>query len=83
MHDLTTCQSCKRLIATDFSFCPYCGAERAQSYEFRKLLDEPFDRMEGVVQEYSLRRLESLSERLDDLEIDLNDLLRRASSSRR
>ena len=83
MRELTACPSCNRYIATDFTYCPYCGTRRAKSYEFRKLLDEPFDTMETRVQEYSLRRLESIGERLAMLEVDLDAILRNASASRR
>jgi hypothetical protein len=83
VRELTTCPSCHRYIATDFSYCPYCGSERARNYEFRRLLDEPFDAMEVLVQEYSLRRLESIGERLEMLEVDLDAFLKNASGSGR
>jgi hypothetical protein len=79
VRELTTCRSCHRFIASDFSYCPYCGLERVRHYEFRRLLDAPFDRMELDVQEYSLRRLEELERQLDVLEIDLQRLLDRIS----
>jgi len=77
VRDLTTCHSCHRYIATDFAYCPYCGVERARHYEFRRILDAPFDRMEQSVQEYSLRRLEIIEHQLCVLETDLQDLLDR------
>ncbi|MFW6313378.1 MAG: hypothetical protein ACOC2N_05785 [Spirochaetota bacterium] len=77
MRELTTCHSCNRYIAPDFAFCPYCGAERVRHYEFRQLLDAPFDRMERSVQEYSLRRLEVIEQQLRVLEVDLQHLLDR------
>ena len=77
MRDLTTCHSCNRYIATDFAYCPYCGAQRAHHYEFRRILDAPFERMEQSVQEYSLRRLELIEQQLRVLETDLEDLLAR------
>ena len=75
MRELTTCHCCQRYIATDFSYCPYCGSERAHGYEFRQLLDEPFERMEKQVQEFSFRRLTQLEERLHVLETDLDTIL--------
>ena len=75
MRALTTCHSCRRLIAPDFSYCPYCGSARVRQYEFRQLLDTPFERMERSVQEYSLSRLESIEEQLAVLESDLQHLL--------
>jgi hypothetical protein len=46
-----------------------------KDYEFRQLLDEPFDRMERQVQEFSLRRLVRIEERLITLESDLDTLI--------
>jgi len=79
VRELTTCHSCNRYIAPDFAFCPYCGAERVRHYEFRQLLDTPFDRMEQSVQEYSLQRLEIIEQQLRVLEVDLEHLLDRKS----
>jgi hypothetical protein len=75
VRELTSCQFCNRYIAPDFRYCPYCGAERIRHYEFRQLLDEPFDRMERQVQELSFRRLTSLEERLLLLESDLDTMI--------
>lgn len=75
VRDLTACHSCQRYIAPDYRYCPYCGTERVKHYEFRQLLDEPFDRMERQVQEFSFRRLVRLEERLLVLESDLDTLL--------
>ena len=75
VRELTSCRSCHRNIAPDFRYCPYCGEERVRNYEFRQLLDEPFDRMERTVQEYSFQRLIILEGRLLDLETDLENLL--------
>lgn len=75
MRELTTCRSCHRYIAPDFAFCPYCGTARARHYEFRQLLDAPFERMERSVQEYSLYRLELIEKRLCALEGDLEQFL--------
>lgn len=75
MRELTTCQHCHRYIAPDFAYCPYCGRRRAENYEFRRLLDTPFERMEQSVQEYSLRRLEVIEQQLQSLEVDLQHLI--------
>lgn len=82
VRELTTCQFCHRYIAPDFAYCPYCGNKRARHYEFRKLLDAPFDEMERSVQEYSLRRLEIIEQRLQVLEVDLQQFLDQTTSSR-
>ena len=82
MRELTTCHSCRRYIAPDFAYCPYCGAERARHYQFRQLLDAPFERMEQSVQEYSLRRLESIEQQLHTLEVDLERFIEHKASSR-
>jgi hypothetical protein len=82
VRELTTCHSCNRYIATDFAYCPYCGAERARHYEFRRLLDAPFSRMERSVQEYSLQRLEILERQLSVLESDLQRLIDRPPTRR-
>lgn len=79
---MTTCHVCHRFIAPDFSFCPYCGTERVRHYEFRRLLDDPFERMERSVQEYSMRRLEVIEQQLRVLEIDLETLLARRPAGR-
>ncbi len=75
VRELTTCQHCHRYIAPDFAYCPYCGRRRAESYEFRRLLDTPFERMEQTVQEYSLRRLEVIEQQLQSLEVDLQHFI--------
>lgn len=75
VRELTTCQYCHRYIAPDFAYCPYCGKRRVESYEFRKLLDTPFERMEQSVQEYSMRRLEVIEQQLQSLEVDLQHLI--------
>lgn len=75
MRELTTCHSCHRYIAPDFAYCPYCGTKRVRQYEFRRLLDTPFDKMERSVQEYSLQRLEIIEQQLRLLEIDLQHFL--------
>lgn len=75
MRELTVCRSCRRIIAPDFRFCPYCGTERVRHYEFRRLLDEPFARMGRSVQEYSFLRLTRIEAQLESLEIDLDHLL--------
>lgn len=75
MREITTCRSCARYIAPDFSYCPYCGTGRVRSYEFRRLLDTPFARMEQEVQEYSLLRLERIERQLEVLDGDLQHLM--------
>jgi hypothetical protein len=75
VRDLVACHSCNRYIASDYRYCPYCGTERVKDYEFRQLLDEPFDRMERQIQEFSFRRLVRIEERLTVLESDLDTLL--------
>lgn len=82
MRELTTCHHCNRYIAPDFAYCPYCGNRRARTYEFRRLLETPFDRMERSVQEYSLRRLEIIEQQLQVLEVDLQHLIDERSASR-
>ncbi|MFW5683759.1 MAG: hypothetical protein ACOC1I_02815 [Spirochaetota bacterium] len=82
MRELTTCNHCHRYIAPDFAYCPYCGTERARSYEFRHLLDGPFERMERSVQEYSLHRLETLEHQLSLLEGDLQEFIEGHAASR-
>ncbi|MFW5683603.1 MAG: hypothetical protein ACOC2Y_02735 [Spirochaetota bacterium] len=80
MRELTTCHVCQRFIAPDFAYCPYCGTKRVRSYEFRQLLDAPFDRMERSVQEYSLERLEIIEQQLRRLEFDLQQFLDNTSA---
>jgi hypothetical protein len=75
VRELTTCRHCQRYIAPDFAYCPYCGTRRAKQYEFRKLLETPFDEMERSVQDYSLRRLEIIERQLQVLEVDLQHLI--------
>lgn len=75
VRELTACRACNRYISTDFRYCPYCGHERVRDYEFRQLLDEPFDRMEESVQAYSFEKLCGLEERLSSLESDLDAML--------
>ncbi|TVQ22252.1 MAG: hypothetical protein EA382_12380 [Spirochaetaceae bacterium] len=75
MRELTACRSCSRYIAPDFRYCPYCGTERVRDYHFRHLLDQPFDRMERAVQEFSFRRLESIEEQLIGLEDELEHMI--------
>ena len=82
MRELTTCHSCRRYVAPDFAYCPYCGAERARNYEFRRLLDTPFGMMERSVQEYSFHRLEMIEQQLRALEVDLQQMLENRTSSR-
>ena len=82
VRELTTCQACHRYIAPDFAYCPYCGTKRVKHYEFRKLLDAPFDEMERSVQEYSLRRLEVIEQQLQVLEFDLQRFLDGTTPSR-
>ena len=75
MRELTTCRSCRRYIATDFRFCPYCGTERIRNYEFRQLLDQSFDRMDGAAQSYTMGWLARLEEQILTLETDLDAFL--------
>ena len=75
MRALTICRTCKRYIATDFRFCPYCGTERVKHYEFRQLLDAPIDQMEPGVQEYSFQKLIRLEEWIASIESELESML--------
>lgn len=75
MRKLTTCRHCGRYIAPDFRFCPYCGTERVRQYEFRHILDTPFERMEKTAQEYSFRKLVRLEEWIASIESDLESML--------
>ncbi len=80
VRELTACRACNRYISTEFRFCPWCGRERVRDYEFRQLLDEPFDRMEQSLQHYSYERLEGLEQRLLVLEADLDQMIQGDSS---
>lgn len=75
MRELTVCRSCRRYVAPDFRFCPYCGTERIRNYEFRQLLDQSFDEMDGAAQSYTMRWLSRLEEQILTLETDLDTFL--------
>ncbi len=75
MREFTACRHCNRYISPDFRFCPYCGTERVHDYQFKNLLDEPFDEMEREVKEYSVKMLQRLEDRLTGIEGDLEAML--------
>ena len=75
MRKLTTCRHCNRYIAPDFRFCPYCGTERVRQYEFRQILDAPFEKLEKPTQEYSYRKLMRLEEWIASIESDLESMI--------
>jgi len=83
VREYTTCRSCKRSIASDFRFCPYCGSERIRNYEFRQFLDQPFSDMDGESQSFSMQWLARLEEQLLSLETDLDSFLSLTSGHQR
>jgi hypothetical protein len=75
VRELTSCRSCGRYIASDFRFCPYCGAERVRDYRFKHLLDQAIDEMDVTTQKFTMEWLARLEDRILTLETDLDSFL--------
>ena len=71
------CPSCRRLILTEFRFCPYCGAPAGRGPGLDEALERPFARIEDAVAPKSgaAGRFAELEETLARLEADMDCII--------
>ncbi len=70
------CGSCRRLILSDFSYCPYCGAETRRGPELAESVEAPFARIEKKVLKIVVtERIDELESQLATMELELESIL--------
>jgi DNA-directed RNA polymerase subunit RPC12/RpoP len=77
MQTLRFCPHCGGLLERGFLFCPYCGIELLVKPSVSQIIDPPFAKIECIITNTSLRRLESCRATLDTIEKELDDFLKK------
>lgn len=69
------CRSCSKTILSEFLYCPYCVLEQENGNEMIDIVEESFSKIEKVQAEGCLSKLDELSEILNNLEVEINQIL--------
>jgi anaerobic ribonucleoside-triphosphate reductase len=75
MSEIRFCVRCGKILEEEYLFCPYCGSEQNATDLLEDILEEPFEKMERIVQKNAIERLQFIEEQLKTLEIELNGFL--------
>ena len=78
MKSVCVCKECGRTIEREFIYCPWCGMSRIGVADNQEVLDSVFSRLEEKQADDREKRLRRLESQLDELEKDLNVLVRSA-----
>lgn len=79
MSETAYCPVCRRVVPSDRSTCPACGADLCRRYEFEDLLAEPFEILEIKANEQILNRIDRMEWTLSEMERELDSFLVGAS----
>ena len=75
MDEPIVCRACDRFFDPALTHCPFCGAARLPDESFEDIVDDSFERMERSHGGTTLRRLDELIARLEEMERDLSIFL--------
>ena len=73
MEMLCVCKECGRIIDREFIYCPWCGEARLNIRE-RNSMEAVFDRLIESQNQCRDKQVETLKDRLDELDRELSTL---------
>lgn len=80
MDRIDFCRFCGGIMETDFLFCPYCGEIRQINKDIFEVLSDPFVKMEKLVIEDGIKRLDKMEISLSSLDKELERFLKKKLS---
>lgn len=75
MSPVCICNGCGRTIEKQFIYCPWCGVSKIEMLSENEKMDQIFNRLEEMQSNNRSERLEKMSDRLGQLEKELDALV--------
>jgi len=74
------CKNCGGMLDENWLYCPLCGKQiRRSSYNWEDVVDNSLNKVDIKLDSSRLGRLESLSDRLELMETELNMFIKKTS----